>query len=183
MCTIENKRIVLADFRLQFKKEWIGNALCSYEYNTAREGFKNILKIDLNIVYPLNKANSSTHKCFEVEVKFIEDFSQAFNLVKDYLNAECWGTEIINKAFRDISVLIDSRGMNNSTINSINSVLNSVEANITRMSSTVQSMTDSELTGFYVPWVDGRSLGIMTWIASFGTFMNKLTEEMESFIR
>lgn len=95
MCTIENKRIVLADFRLQLKKEWIGNALCSYEYNTAREGFKNILKIDLDIVYPLNKANSSTHKCFEVEVKFIEDFSQAFNLVKDYLNAECWGTEII----------------------------------------------------------------------------------------
>jgi hypothetical protein len=86
---------------------------------------------------------------------------------------------MINKAFKDISFRIDSRGMNNSTINSINSILNNVEANITRMSSTVQSMCDSELTGFYVPWVDGRNLGIMTLIASFGTFMNKLSSEME----
>jgi hypothetical protein len=90
---------------------------------------------------------------------------------------------MINKAFKDISLLIDSNGMNNSTINSINSILSNVEANITRMSSTVQSMSDSELTGFYVPWVDGRSLGIMTWIASFGTFMNKLSSEMESYIK
>lgn len=91
--------------------------------------------------------------------------------------------EMINKAFKDISVLIDSRGMSNSTINSINTILSNVESNITRMSSNVQSMSDSELTGFYVPWVDGRSLGIMTWIASFGTFMNKLTVEMESYIK
>ena len=91
--------------------------------------------------------------------------------------------EMINKAFKDISMLLDSRGMNNSTINSINSILSNVESNINRMSSTVQSMTDSELTGFYVPWVDGRSLGIMTWIASFGTFMNKLSSEMESYIK
>ncbi len=91
--------------------------------------------------------------------------------------------ELINKALKDISLLIDSTGMNNSTINSINSILSKVEANITRMSSTVQSMSDSELTGFYVPWVDGRSLGIMTWIASFGIFMNKLTGEMESYIK
>jgi len=90
---------------------------------------------------------------------------------------------MINKAFKDISMLLDSRGMNNSTINSINSILSNVESNINRMSSTVQSMTDSELTGFYVPWVDGRSLGIMTWIASFGTFMNKLSSEMESYIK
>ncbi len=91
--------------------------------------------------------------------------------------------ELINKALKDISLLIDSRGMNNSTINSINSILSKVEVNITRMSSTVQSMSDSELTGFYVPLVDGRSLGIMTWIASFGIFMNKLTSEMESYIK
>lgn len=91
--------------------------------------------------------------------------------------------EIINKAFKDISILIDSNGMNNSTINSINSILSNVEANITRMSSTVQSMSDSELIGFYVPWVDGRSLGIMTWIDSFGAFMNKLSSEMESYIK
>lgn len=86
---------------------------------------------------------------------------------------------LINNAFREIAVLIDSRGMNNSTINSINSVLSNVESNVTRMSNTVQSMSDSELTGFTVSWMDGRSIGIMTWIASFGTFMNKLTSEME----
>ncbi|MDA3882173.1 MAG: hypothetical protein PF481_02710 [Bacteroidales bacterium] len=91
--------------------------------------------------------------------------------------------EMINKAFKDISLLIDSNGMNNTTINSINSILSNVEANITRMSSNVQSMSDSELTGFYVTWVDGRSIGIMTWIASFGTFMNKISSEMESYIK
>lgn len=95
MCKIENKRIVLADFKLLFKNNWIGNALCSYEYNTDREGFNNLLKIDLDILYPLKQTNSSSHKCFETEVKFNKDSSQAFNLVKDYLNAECWGTEII----------------------------------------------------------------------------------------
>jgi len=90
--------------------------------------------------------------------------------------------ELINSAFKNISMLIDDRGMNHSTINSINSILSNVESNITRMSNTVQGMTDSELTGFYVPWVDGRSLGIMTWIASFGMFMNKLSADMESSI-
>lgn len=88
--------------------------------------------------------------------------------------------ELINNAFKDISLLLDSRGMNNSTINAINSILTNVESNITRMSSTVQSMSDSELTGFYVPWTDGRNIGIMTWFASFEIFMNKLTSEMES---
>jgi hypothetical protein len=91
--------------------------------------------------------------------------------------------EVINKALKDISLLIDSKGMNNSTINSINSILSTVEVNITRMSSTVQSMSDSELTGFYVTWADGRSVGIMTWIFYFGIFMNMLTDEMESLIK
>jgi hypothetical protein len=44
-------------------------------------------------------------------------------------------------------------------------------------------MTDSELTGFYVPWGDGRSIGIMTWIASYGAFMNIVTGEMKSYIK
>lgn len=94
MCTIENKRIVLADFKLQFKKEWIGNALCSYEYNTEREGFKNLLKIDLDILNPLKKAKTPTYKCFESEVYCSDNFSQAFELINDYLKKELWGIEI-----------------------------------------------------------------------------------------
>lgn len=94
MCKIENKRIVLVDFKLLFQEKWIGNALCSYEYNTEREGFQNLLKIDLNILNPLKNANTPTYKCFESEIYCTENFSQAFELINDYLKKELLGIEI-----------------------------------------------------------------------------------------
>jgi len=74
---------------------WIGNALCSYDYNTEREGFQNLLKIDLNILNPLKNAKTPTYKCFESEVYCSENYSQAFELINDYLKKELWGIEII----------------------------------------------------------------------------------------
>lgn len=82
-------------FKLMFEKKWIGNAMCSYEYNTSREGFKDLLKIDLDIWYPFKKAKSPIYKCFESEVKCIENFSQSFDLINDYLKKTFLGTEII----------------------------------------------------------------------------------------
>lgn len=95
MYTIENKKIILVVYKLIFKEKWIGNALCSYEYNTVREGFKNILKIDLDIAYPLKKANTSVYKNFEYEVDCIENSSQSFDLINRYLKTEYFGTEIV----------------------------------------------------------------------------------------
>jgi hypothetical protein len=89
---------------------------------------------------------------------------------------------IVNNALRNIAITIDENEMNITTINSINSIFVNVETNITRISTIVQGMSDSDLTGFIVPWMDGSYIGIMTWIASFGALMNMLAGEMESYI-
>jgi hypothetical protein len=95
MCKIENKKIVLVDYKLMFKKNWIGNAFCSYEYDTEREGFKNLLRIDLDILYPISKASTPIQESFEAEIKYSEDISQSFDLINAYLKKKYIGTEII----------------------------------------------------------------------------------------
>ncbi len=95
MCKIENKRIVLVDYKLMFQGNWIGNAFCSYEYDTSREGFKNLLKINLDILYPLSNASTPIHEPFESEIIFMEDISQSFELINACIKKKYFGTEII----------------------------------------------------------------------------------------
>jgi len=95
MCKIENRRIVLVEFQLIFKEEWVGNAMCSYEYDTERVDFNNLLRIDLDISFPLKKINPTNYKWFESEIECFESPSQAFDLVNNYLKKEYFGTEII----------------------------------------------------------------------------------------
>jgi len=85
---------------------------------------------------------------------------------------------VINKALRDIGSLLD-KGMNVSSVNSCSSIIENMESNINRVSTTIQGMSDSELSGFTVPWMDGRYLGIMMWITTFQMVMNKTINEME----
>lgn len=95
MCTIENKKIILVVYKLIFKEKWIGNAVCSYEYKTVREGFQNMLKIDLDITYPQKTANTPVYKNFEFEIECIENSSQSFDLINKYLKTMYLGTEIV----------------------------------------------------------------------------------------
>lgn len=90
---------------------------------------------------------------------------------------------VINNSLREIAMLLDNNGMNKSSINLAGSIISNVEINITRMSNTVQSMSDNQLTGFTVPWMDGRNLGIMTWILSYSTYMDMLANKMESSLK
>ena len=90
---------------------------------------------------------------------------------------------VINRTLRDVANIIEIQGINGSSVNSITAILTNIEANVVRMSSTVQSMSDSQLTGFTVPWMDGRYIGIMTWIASYGSVMNKTVSEIENYTR
>ena len=90
---------------------------------------------------------------------------------------------LVNAALRNVASTLDNDGMNRSTINSVNSILGNVMSNVTRISNTVQSMTDSQLNGFTVPWIDGRYVGIMTWLLSFSTITDQISNEMESYIR
>lgn len=108
-----------------------------------------------------------------------------------FLNSDSQGNKdqilrdvaIVNSALRDIAKIIDLNGINRGTINSINSGFSSIESNVVRISSTVQSMSDSQLSGFNVPWTDGRYLGIMTWLLSMSTMAEKISNEIEQNIR
>lgn len=95
MCKIENKKIVLGVFKLMFNEKLIGNAVCSYEYDTIREGFRNLLKINLDILYPPKRAKTPIYKCIEDEVECIENLSQSLYLINNYLKVEYLGTQII----------------------------------------------------------------------------------------
>ncbi len=90
---------------------------------------------------------------------------------------------IVNEALRRIANTLDNNGINRATINSVNAILGGIMDNVTRISSTVQSMTDSQLTGFTVPWVDGRYIGIMTWLLSLSTMTDRIDEDFENYIR
>ena len=90
---------------------------------------------------------------------------------------------IVNDALRKVATTLDNNGMNEVTINSISSILGSIETNTTRISTTVQSMSDSQLSGFNVPWIDGRYLGIMTWMFTMITMIQQLSTEMENRLR
>lgn len=89
---------------------------------------------------------------------------------------------IINKSLRDIANLIDSSGMNMFTINSVGTILENVEGNVSRVSSTVQGMNDSQLSNFNAPWIDGRYIHIMMWINSFVMVTNKISNDMENYV-
>lgn len=90
---------------------------------------------------------------------------------------------IVNEALRRIANTLDNNGINRATINSVNAILGGIMDNVTRISSTVQSMTDSQLTGFTVPWVDGRYIGIMTWLLSLSTMTDRIDEDFENYNR
>lgn len=94
MCAIENKKIILAVFKLMFKEIWIGNAICSYEYETVREDFKNMLKIELNTTNPLKKTKNPIYKTIECEIECFIDSSQALNLIQGYLNVFLLGAKV-----------------------------------------------------------------------------------------
>jgi hypothetical protein len=89
----------------------------------------------------------------------------------------------LNMSLRNIVSILDNQGLNGFTYNSINTILENIEPTMSRMSNTVRCMSDSELSGFTVPWTDGRNLGIMTWITSYCSMMDKIGGEMERYTR
>lgn len=90
---------------------------------------------------------------------------------------------IVNAALRNAATILDNNGLNRTTINSVGSILGNVESNVTRISTTVQSMSDSQLTGFNVPWIDGRYIGIMMWLLSMSTMAQQISTEMERYLK
>jgi hypothetical protein len=90
---------------------------------------------------------------------------------------------VINKSLRDVANLLDNNGMNMTTINNVGSILGNIEETINRVSTTVQGMSDSQLSGFNVPWMDGRYIGIMMWISSFVLTTTKISSEMDDYVK
>lgn len=88
---------------------------------------------------------------------------------------------VINQSLRKIADILDNQGINSQSINAVNQVFMNFSNNVERMSSTVQSMRDSQLDGFSVPWMDGRYMGIMMWLGSFNMVMNQIQGEINGY--
>ncbi len=95
MTNVENWKIVLVVYKLVFKEKWIGNVYCTYDYDTSRDGFKNLLKIDIDIKYPITKSEEVDYKNFECEIICFENSSQSFDIINKYIKSKYLGTQII----------------------------------------------------------------------------------------
>lgn len=94
MYIVSDKKIILVIFKFRFKQALIGNAVCTYEYDTIRDDFDNLLKIKLNFkrYEPLIKIAYS--KEIEDKIKFTENSSQALNIIKSYIYPKYHGISI-----------------------------------------------------------------------------------------
>lgn len=90
---------------------------------------------------------------------------------------------IVNAALINAATTIDNNGMNRTTINSVGSILKNVTSNVTRISTTVRSMSDSQLSGFSVPWTNGSYIGIMMWLLSMSNMTNQIAADMENYLK
>ena len=94
MSNVENWKIVLVVYKLEFNEKWIGNVYCIYDYDTSRDGFKNLLKIELDITYPIAKSKKVHFKNFELEVICFENSSQSLDVINKYIKSKYLGTQI-----------------------------------------------------------------------------------------
>jgi len=94
MSNLENWKILLVVYKLEFKEKWIGNVYCTYDYDTSRDGFKNLLKIDLDIAYPITKSKKVDYENFKFEITCFENSSQSFDVINKYIKSEYLGTQI-----------------------------------------------------------------------------------------
>lgn len=82
MCEIISRRITLVVFRFSFNKAIVGQATCSYEYNSIREDFDNLLSIDIAIGKIPPTDNKLYEKKLEGSIMNSDDSSQALSLIK-----------------------------------------------------------------------------------------------------
>lgn len=94
MYSISNRKITLAVFKFRLKGIIIGEANCSYEYNTIREDFANLLSIDMNIGKNPPLVKDIYTKKIEAEIIIIDDSSQALEMIKSEIYPKFLGVEI-----------------------------------------------------------------------------------------
>lgn len=78
-----------------------------------------------------------------------------------------------------INIVDNSGGINNTSIKLITPIIEDIEQFASSASTTIQSMSDSELAGFNVPWIDDKHLGVMDWMFNLQTSMQKIISEIE----
>jgi hypothetical protein len=95
MHQIENRKITIAIFRLMSKDEWIGNVICSYDYNSIREGFTNHLNIVIDINNIFVKPKTMISETISKEIFCSENSSQAQKEIEFFLKGKFIGVDII----------------------------------------------------------------------------------------
>ena len=87
----------------------------------------------------------------------------------------------VNGALISICTTLDNNGMNSNSIHTISPVMTNMEPKVTRISTTVNSMSESQLQGFTVPWTDGKHVGIMTWLFNLINFSKVIEADIETY--
>jgi hypothetical protein len=95
MHQIENRKITVAIFRLMFKDEWIGNVICSYYYNSIREGFTNHLDIVIDIKNVFVKPQTMISETISKEIVCSDNSSQALKEIEFFLKGKFIGVDIL----------------------------------------------------------------------------------------
>ncbi len=90
---------------------------------------------------------------------------------------------VVNKALHGSAKVLDMAGIDWYSIDTVNELISSVESKILNISTTVQSMSDSQLDGFKVPWIDGGYIGIMMWLLSTSMLTQQIANDFEKFIK
>lgn len=81
----------------------------------------------------------------------------------------------INKAIRQVDLIITESKASLPIVRSqVLGVLDQVEGEFADLKNTMDSMSDSQLEGFKVPWIDGVYIGIMHYSFQMNMFISSI---------
>ncbi|MEA4935094.1 hypothetical protein SDC9_145208 [bioreactor metagenome] len=94
MCSISDRKISLAVFKFRLNGIIAGEAICSYDYNTIRDDFDNLLSIDMYIGKNPPLVMELYTKKIEAEIIINDDYSQAKGMIKSEIYPMFRGVDI-----------------------------------------------------------------------------------------
>jgi hypothetical protein len=82
MCSISDRKISLAVYKFRLNGIVVGEAICSYDYDTIRDDFDNLLSIDIYIGKNPPLIKELYTKKIEAEIIIDSNSSQAMEMIK-----------------------------------------------------------------------------------------------------
>ena len=82
MCTVSNRKITLVVFKLKLNDVMVGEAICSYDYNTCRDDIDTLLSIEMYISMNPPLVKELYIKNIEEKIINFDNSSQALDIIK-----------------------------------------------------------------------------------------------------